>query len=806
MSRRSHPARFAPIAFAAVLSLTVASMAQAQSTPASTGATAVAIKVEAGPLASALATLARQTGTTLVVEPTLVQGKRAQPVSGNMTTQQAYAQLLAGSGLVAEVSGSEVAVRSASAKSDGSLPEVTVTTDVPNDATTEGTGSYTQTGPSATATGLALTSRQTPQSVSVVTRQQIEDQGYITAKEAMDSVTGIYGNEMDTRTYYYARGFEIDRTSYDGVVSSDGEGGSYGENAQDLAFYDRVEVVRGATGLLTGAGEPSATVNYVRKRADSKVFQGEASVSLGSWNNRRAEVDLSTPLTSDGRVRGRIVAVGQDKESFIDYNESRKTGVYGTVEADLTPQTQLSIGADYTRGKIDGATWGGLPVIFSDGTSINSPRSMNEGASWPYWNSTIQSAFVDLEHKFDSGWNLKGNLTYRKKDYQTKLLLPYDLYGTGLDHDTGSGLSAYSWANDATHRQTTTSLQASGPISALGRTHELIVGYNGSWRNSRLYNSKYAIEDIGNYYQWDGSYAEPEWSGSPESDTTTHTRENAFYAAARLSLADPLKLIAGGRFTDWRSTAAGDTRSASKFTPYVGVVYDLDHAHSLYASYTKIFNPQDKRDAAGNYLDPTNGTNYEIGLKGEYLNGRLNASMALFRTLQNNVATADGTKMVEGSGDQAYIGADGVKSKGIEAEVSGQVLPGWNLAVGLSRTISRNQDGSEFNPYMPKTLLKLATSYRLPGAWSKLILGGNLKWQNATYDEFTFASSGTTYRYGQSSFAVVGLMARYEFTPKVSLQVNVNNLFDKTYWSYYDSNSGTYGAPRNFLATLTYRF
>ncbi|KAF1049784.1 TonB-dependent siderophore receptor [Xylophilus sp.] len=769
-----------------------------------TMAQARSFDVPAQPLAPALAALASQAGLQLAFAPELAEGRQSAAVRGNFEVADALRVLLAGSGLQGRVQGRTLVVERAP-QAARSLGEVTVSAQADRSGTTEGTESYT-TRATATATGLGLSLRETPQSVSVVTRQQIEDQGYITAKDALDSVTGVYGNDWDTkRTYYYACGFSIDRVSFDGVVTNDGSGGIYGENAQDLAFYDRVEIVRGATGLLTGAGEPSATVNYVRKRADSKTFQGSARLSLGSWSNRRAEVDLSTPLTSDGRVRGRLVAVAQDKESHLDFYKNKKQGIYGTIEADLTPRTKLSVGADYTRDKIDGATWGGLPVLFSDGTATNLSRSKNEGASWTYWNSTIKSAFVDVEHRFDNGWSLKGSLTQVDKNYQSKLVLPYDLYGTGLDSSTGAGLSAYSWMADDTHKQTTGSLQASGPFSLLGRRHELIVGYSANRRHSHTYNQKYAIEDIADYRAWDGSYAEPSWTDYPDT-SITRTRENALYAAARLSLADPLKVIIGGRHTEWRSTADGTTRSHSAFAPYVGALYDLGRDHSLYASYTEIFNPQNYRDASGNYLDPVTGKNYEVGVKGEYLDGRLNASLAVFRTLQDNVATADGTNMVAGTSDQAYRAASGVKSRGFEAELSGQLLPQWNLTAGISRTIVRDQYGAEFNPYMPKTLFKLGTSYRLPGAWSKLTVGGNLKWQNATHDDFSFAASGASYRYGQGAFAMVGLMARYAFTPSVSLQVNVNNLFDKTYWAYYASNSGTYGAPRNLLATLTYRY
>ncbi|THF65590.1 TonB-dependent siderophore receptor [Pseudothauera nasutitermitis] len=773
-------------------------LAAQQNAPADASAT---FDIAAGPLDTALDTLARQAGISILYDSQALHGHSAPALSGAHPIEAALTRLLAGSGFMAvQTERGDYRLVPAPASPATQLPEVAVTAAAERAGVTEGTGRYT-TGSTRSATGLNLSLRETPQSVSVVTRQQIEDQGYITAKEALDNVTGVHGLAWDTkRTYYWVRGFSVDRVSYDGVVSNDVSGGSYGDNAQDLAFYDRVEVVRGATGLLTGAGEPSATINYVRKRANSKTFQGEASVDAGSWDNLRGSVDLSTPLTGDGRVRARVVAVAQEKESFRDYYEGSKRALYGTVEADITSQTRLSLGVEYQRDKPTGATWGGLPLLYSDGTRTNWSRSMNAGTRWTRWDSTTQSVFADLEHHFNNGWSLKGNLNYREMDYQTKLFYQYG----NLDRDTGIVPSApYPWKGDATYRQSTGSLQASGPFSLLGREHELMVGFNSTRRRAQdeSWNAINAAA-IGDYHQWDGSYPEPDWGNYTRSDVT-RTRENALYVATRLSVADPLKVILGGRHTSWRSTVATTRRAHKEFAPYVGVVYDLGQAHSLYASYTEIFSPQNYRDVHGRYLDPATGSNYEIGLKGEYLEGRLNASVALFRTLKDDVATQDGTNLVPGTTSYAYVGADGVKSRGIEAEISGELLPGWNLTAGIARTLTKNPDGSAFNPYLPRTLFNAGTSWRLPGAWNRLTVGGNVRWQNATYTNLTVTSG--TYRYEQPSFAVVGLMARYEFAPQLSLQVNVNNLFDKKYWAHY-SGQGTYGDPRNFYATLKYKF
>ena len=169
-------------------------------------------------------------------------------------------------------------------------------------AVTEGTGSYT-TPATASATGLSLSLRETPQSVSVVTRQRIDDQNLRSLDEVMGSVVGVQVVAEDSdRTDFWSRGFYIDNLQYDGVPTTIGLS-MYGESDNDSIIYDRIEVVRGATGLMTGAGNPSASINLVRKHANSREFTGSINTGVGSWNQFRSSVDLSTPLNQEGTVR-----------------------------------------------------------------------------------------------------------------------------------------------------------------------------------------------------------------------------------------------------------------------------------------------------------------------------------------------------------------------------------------------------------------------------------------------------------------------------------------------------------------------
>jgi outer membrane receptor for ferric coprogen and ferric-rhodotorulic acid len=770
-----------------------------------------AYDIPAGPLGRTLAAFAVGSGIALSFDPALTQGRSSPAVSGRYTAREVIERLLAGSGLqvVARTDGNYTLSRRESGAATGAragvdtLLPVTVVADADRSGTTEGTGSYT-TPATAAATGLSLSLRDTPQSVTVLTRQQIDDQNLLSLGQAMKSVPGVFGVSSDTdRTDLYSRGFYIDNYQYDGVpttVTTD----FFGASNNDPVLYDRIEVVRGATGLMTGAGNPSASVNLVRKHADSKVFAGSASLALGSWNLRRATVDLQAPLSEDGRVRARVIGMTEDRDSFIDMYHGRKHVLYGVVDADLTPDTTLSVGIDSQATRPTSSTWGGLPLTFSDGTATNWDRSKTVGTPWTHWDTTTTTGFANLTQRFDNGWKLKVNASHRESKQNAKLLY---LFG-GLDRLAGTGLGSLPGYFEHAFRQNNLDLQATGPFELLGRKHELVVGMTNS--QSRYVEANHArtsaLPSTGNFYEWNGSYPEPTW-GALNVSGITKTRQTGYYGAARLSLADSLKLIVGGRQNSWRSTRQGAddsvTRRHDVFTPYAGLVYDLSGSYSVYASYTDIFQPQDYRDASGNYLDPVTGKSYEVGVKGEHLGGKLNTSVALYRAEQENVAQRDGTRLVPNSADNAYYGARGVVSKGIELQVSGELAPGWQLSAGLSRTLGRDGDGARINTAMPTTQATLFTTYRLPGSWQRLTVGGGVNWQNRVYSAYSVGD--VDLRYQQGSFAVVSLMARYAFSPKLSLQLNIENLFNKKYYNNIDGQA-FFGTPRNAVATLSYKF
>ncbi|KAF7598188.1 MAG: TonB-dependent siderophore receptor [Candidatus Dactylopiibacterium carminicum] len=672
-------------------------------------------EIPAGPLDQALNRFAAEAGILLTIDASLTAGKQSTGLKGDTSPAAGLQKLLQGTGLEAVPGNNGWQLRRAPVPVSGetTLAPVTVSAQVERNGVTEGSGSYTATGPSTTATGLALTLRETPQSISVLTRQQIEDQNLTTLGEAAKYVTGISASSSDSdRTDLYSRGFYIDSYQYDGVPAA-ALNDFFGTSTIDPILYDRIEVVRGATGLLTGAGNPGASVNLIRKRASSKKFTGSASLGLGSWNDRRATVDISTPLTEGGRIRARVAAMAEERDSHLDRYHANNRALLATVEADLAPSTTLRIGWEHQSKRPDGVTWGGLPMVYTDGTATQWRRSFSIGTDWTYWDTTNDTVYAGLEHQFDNDWSLRAHVSRLESDYESKLL-----YLLRQPDSNGEGLGAYPNFSRQSITQDSANVQATGPFELLGQQHEAVVGLTNSESRYIYGNYAYTASAIGDIFQWDGSYPEPVWGDfRPLGDD--RTRQSALYGALRLSLADSLKLIAGGRQSRWKMTGLTTVREHKQFTPYAGLIYDLDPVYTAYASYTDIFQPQDYRDTSGAYLAPVIGKNYEAGVKAAYLGGQLNTSLAVFRVEQDNVAVLDGDNLVAGTTTNAYRATKGATSKGFEVEVTGALTKGWQVASGFSRTIASDAAGERLYPRRSDNQWHLFNSYRLPGTWSE---------------------------------------------------------------------------------------
>lgn len=654
-----------------------------------------------------------------------------------------------------------------------------------------------------------LAPREIPQSISIISHQRIEDQNLDDIIDVLANTTGVTSTQSDSeRTEFYARGFYIDAYQFDGLPTQMVQNWSYGDSGLDLALYDRVEVVRGATGLLSGAGNPSASVNLIRKHADSAELTGSVSVNVGSWGRTRTTVDVGSALNASGTVRGRVIGSYLDTDGQMDRYNQRKTLGYAVIDADLTPDTQLSVGYDYQQKRANGATWGGFPMLYSDGSRTGYDESFNASPNWTYWDTTSKRAFATLQHAFSNGWKFKVGATYDETKADDKLFYPaYNDWTTGasnFDRTNGTGISPSAGFYNTERKVTGVDGYVDGPFQLFGREHQFMAGLSYNKRDYANYGD-YQVGGAGktwdpftSYLHWTGNISEPNWNPLALASRGTITQK-AGYAAARLSLADPLKLIIGARYTDWKSEGENDDREHKVTTPYAGLVYDINDTYSAYASYTEIFQPQTARDRNDRYLDPVDGKSYEIGVKGAWFDNRLNASLAMFRIEQDNVAQVTSEPIIGRPGEFASIAARGTVSRGFEFEVNGELAPGWNATFGASRYVAKDINDADINTNLPQTALKLFTSYT-PQSLQELTVGGGANWQNRIY--YAVPAYG---RIEQSGYALVSAFVRYRISPEFSVQANLNNLLDKKYLSQINGY-GAYGDGRNGSLTFTWSF
>lgn len=807
---RPHPRTLVLAVSIALLALGAPAVGVAQvagTAPSPADAAVRAYAISARPLASVLRSLASQAGVPLTFTPDQTDGRHSAGVRGALSPAQAFAAALAGSGLqaVRQDNGGYV-LQAVPPSQTAVLPVVAVTAERSGGGVvTEGSGSYAVAGPLGTATGLGLTLRETPQSVSVITRDNMDDFSLTSINDAVNQMPGVYVGSLDSeRTTYTARGFGIENFQYDGSPTTHNSAYAAGSTLSETAIYDRVEVLKGAAGLLNGAGQPGAVLNLVRKRPTA-VAQKHITLGAGSWRNYSAEVDISGPLSEDGSIRGRAVTAYRDQHSFLDGHKRKTPVLYGILEADLTQDTLLTVGLDYQTSDTTRSSWSGTrPIYDRYGNRISLPRSYNSGANWSSWQQTSASGFASLEHRFSNQWKIKAAVNRQYNGYDAKL----GAIQSGPYEDGTSTI----YANKYVGRTKTDSLDlvADGSFHWLGREHELVVGGQISrahWTGRDYGNVTYPQRVVDDFWNWNGDIAEPLW-GAPSSYKDATTRQSAIYATTRLAASDNLKILLGGRLSNYHYKAPNsdiDFEQNSNFVPYAGVVYDLSKNISWYASYTSIFKPQEYRDESGKLLDPLDGKSYETGLKGEFFDGLLNASAAYFQIKQDNYPERLADAYAP-DGTPAYRGIQGVVAKGFELEAAGELTRNLQLQGSFTHVIAR-QSGARVSTTAPENMFKLYASYRADALLQGLKLGGGVRWQSRTYQTIMNYGRGVEEEYSQSAYSVFDLMARYELSKQLTLGVKVNNVFDKAYRTnigFYRTTS--YGEPRNVHLSVTYKF
>lgn len=785
-------------------------------------AVSVGYDIPAGPLGAMLLNFAEAVGVELKIDGALTAGKRSNGLRGNYTVQQGFEQLLQGSGLVAAQNGKvySLQVHSETARTLSAVKVV----DSALGSTTERTGSYT-TGATSTAARLNLSPRETPQSVSVITRQQIEDRNFVNLDDAMEFATGITASTANfNRISYTARGFALTDNMVDGLPSI---ANAYAGYVPNLAFYDRVEIIRGGSGLTYGGvslvGSAGGTVNLVRKRPTA---QSQVSVVLrrGSFDNNYVEVDAAAPLNEKGTVRGRVDVSYEDKETFIELEDSRKPAFYGIVESDLGAKTLLTLGGSLERYDGNFAPYG-LPR-YTDGGDLGLPRS-SRGYAPAYNNyyTDVDTVFAEVEHQFDERWKLRVAANYQEREQGG-----FTINTTGaVNRTTLLGPSFGTTVSDSKSDDERRALDliVTGGFDLLGRSHD--VAFGGSWAETETGRGRSATgtaptvtQNIFNVDPW--SIPRPALGPWTQGATSSTSTTDGIYAVGRFSVADPLKVILGARVSSVTSESKNHltgvkakAEEKNEFTPYGGIVYDFAEHWSAYASYADIFRPQNTNyTASGSPLEPVIGANYELGVKGEFYDGKLNTSFAVFRVEETNRAQVDPEHLQPCSGSptlgDCYVAEGEVRGEGFETEISGELLPNWQITAGYTyvdteylrdriRTGGASaNEGKSFRTTTPEHLFRVWSDYKLPGALAAWSVGGGVSAQSEIYS----LNTTTNVRYDQSGYAIWNLRVGYKLDDHWSLALNINNLFDKEYYLRLGTvaSGNRYGEPRNTMVTL----
>lgn len=649
------------------------------------------------------------------------------------------------------------------------------------------------------ATGLDMSLRETPQSVTIISQEQIRDFALTSVNDVLDRAVGVNVERVETdRTYFNARGFDVTSFQVDGVGLPLNWGIQFGE--VDTILFERVDVVRGANGLMTGVGNPSATVNYIRKRPVAG-FQASAAASYGSWNDKRLEADVSGSLNASGTLAGRFIYANEDKDSYLDYYGVNRNVYYGVLSWDVTPKFNVSGGYSRQDNLATGVLWGALPLTYSDGSRIPFKRSASTSADWTYWDVHDKTAFAEASYQFDNGWSAKTTYTHKDTEQNAKLL-----YASGHpDRTTGLGISGFSGRYPSKGQQDLVDVTFKGPVSLFGRSHQLVFGASNATQDREdQASSSGTYPAYPSVNAWGGDIAEPTDYSAFYTAAQIKDRVTRVFGAAHLNFTDRLKGVAGFNAVEQKSSGVSygvdQGRTVSKTTPYAGLVFDATPHVSLYGSYTEIFNPQIEVDYNNRKLAPVEGQSFEGGVKTEWFGGKLYASAAVFRIEQKNLASNGLTWEANEPGPEGFTYYEGVDttSKGYELEISGQVTDRWQISGGWTQLSLEDEDGADARTFLPRKSLKLSTTYSFPD-WRDAKVGASVRWQDEV-------SGVDTYVVTQKAYAVVDLMGSANLTENVKVTVNVKNLFDETYLSSVMWGQAYYAAPRNASVRLDYRF
>jgi outer membrane receptor for ferric coprogen and ferric-rhodotorulic acid len=806
-------------------------------------------QIASQPLGLALQQLAKQSSVQIIFFSQVTEGLQAPALHGRYTLTAALDQLLARSRLDYRVINPKtIEIRSLNAEDPVRAGDVSTarsskktTVGAPSRARDEVTG--TQSEPSldeitvnGTAEGLVATRtatplRDIPQTISIISQEQMRQQNDTDLGDALSHAVGITVVQSNSLSQsFISRGFAVTTYHVDGGAALNSFGNTPIYGTPDLGEYDHIELLRGSDALFGGIGNPGATVNLIRKRplATNEVT---FSANAGSWSNYRAEADATGPIGFDGALRARLDLVVGDRDYFFQPARLARRKVFSALEVDLTRTTLLTLGASY---QWDHAlpVIGGLPS-YPDGSDARLPRSLALSFNWSRYDTQTREYYAQFEQSIGSAWKLKLNATsldaaaeYEYGDFDS----PIDPTTKALPVFPGALFSPQPNIQD----QFVFDGTLTGSFKLLNHRFELAIGgdyqhFRGDIPLAVVTGFEPAVSNVFQYTPAVYPRAPTSIPAMFRSQETTNQRGE--FASARLYLTDELSLVGGARvgssqlsnvltldFAGVPSSFTEGDKDTNKVTPFAGATFDVSPHYTLYASYADVYvSNGGVTQVGGAVVPPVDGIDREVGIKGTWHNGTLNGFLVFYGIEQRGIALPDpsATRSDTQQFPQCCNVPDGInRSRGVDAEINGALMPGWLIGTGYTFNYNHYVLGGDLSSETPRHLFKLWSSMQLGEGLQRWSIGGGLSAQSRNYGDAVVCpspdASGACFmpeqyiRSFQGSFAVVDLRAGYRIDSHWRAALSVNNVFDRVYYQTIGSPNGGnwYGQPRSFLLRI----
>ncbi|WP_458717654.1 TonB-dependent siderophore receptor [Pseudomonas gregormendelii] len=770
-----------------------------------------AYNLPAAPLASTLNQIASQAGLALSLNPSLAAGKTSAPVQGQFDATGALREALRGTGLQLEQSSAGTFSLVAVPEDVLALPTTNVTGVENTESAWGPVDGYLATRTAAgTKTDTALV--EAPRSISVATRQQMDDRNVQNIDDAVRYMPGIVASSYgsDTRAdWLRVRGFEPTQF-LDGLPLPKGV---YANPKQETWNLDRLALLRGPASSVYGQTPPGGMLDMVSRRPSAES-SSEIQVEYGSDNHRQINFASTGKIDEDGRFLYGLSAVVRDSGTQIDHVDNKRYNIAPSLTWNIDDDTKFTLLTQFTRDDT-GITSQFLPI---QGTKIRSPlgdisHHKNLGdPDWEYYDRTYYALGYAFEHRLNDVWQFKQNLRYTKSDLSFQALTPGAYPFTQVDAQGNVGRSSTSVDEDISQFAVDNNFQADFATGDVG--HTLLIGLDHQRTNTN-YTSIFGdglTTNVNNPIYGLPIVRPPRSEAFYDYDQKTY--QTGLYVQDQMYI-DQWRLTLGGR-EDWVHTGtkffnkgdATNTERDKKFSANAAISYVFDNGIVPYLSYAESFQPTSNATASPtDSFKPTEGEQWELGIKYQPPGSNTLLTAAVYTLTQKNVSVT-----TTNSNNVSITSQTGeVKVKGLELEAVSDVTENLKVIAAYTLAKSEVQDGAFKGnrlQLMPNQQASLWTDYTWhTGVLDGFGVGGGVRYTGNTYGDQANTELGKADAFTVFDAAVHYDLGRLDNSLKgASLALNATNLFDKDYISTCDSFYCYYGDQRSVVASATYKW